>query len=706
MAQRRIRAAIDLEIDKAFKTSVKEVNDSLRVLSSEMKLVTADFAENADSAEALRAKYDVQERQLLTLNEKIKELESGLQHAASVWGEADEITKGWQVSLNETRAAAAKLNGELEKTAKQIEKSEPLRDKDGQSFADYAASIGKSEQELKLLSATMRKIDAQFEASAQSVDALMAKNKNLADQAAVLEKEFVNVKSALSLAIEEFGGGSAEVENLKIRAEDLETSLIKTKHAIELNSEAIKEAGKPVENLTEKISDAEPKTVELGDAVDKVSRKLGIDLPDGATKALNGLGKVNAGAVAAAGAVAGLAVAAAKVKKALDDMTLASGQRAEELMKLSSVSGVSTDALQKFQYAADFVGVSSDTLADSLKDLTKNMGDAANGNEEYAAKFDALGVSITNTDGSLRDSYDVFLDVIDALGEMGNKTERDAAAMGLINESAQQLNPLIEAGTDALRAYGDEAERMGAVLSGDNLKALKAVDDAQNQLKKTQEAVTEQISLQYAPQMKKALEKNTELVEDLGGALIDSGVVSSFERLLVVVTDLFDPIKALAGDALPVLKTVLDGISRTLATIADVADAASAVFTLNFTKFNTALGKNAQYGMLSHQQKWYYGDTLNTNVYDPTVGGWVGNGGYNAGGTDYWRGGMTRVGETGPETVYLPQGAQIRTAQESRGEHATVVIQNMTVDASSLQSMQDIIDFFDNLERYSRMGVT
>ena len=67
---------------------------------------------------------------------------------------------------------------------------------------------------------------------------------------------------------------------------------------------------------------------------------------------------------------------------------------------------------------------------------------------------------------------------------------------------------------------------------------------------------------------------------------------------------------------------------------------------------------------------------------------------------------MTRVGETGPETVYLPQGAQIRTAQETRGEHATVVIENMTVDASSLQSMQDIIDFFDNLERYSRMGVT
>ena len=476
--------------------------------------------------------------------------------------------------------------------------------------------------------------------------------------------------------------------------------------------QALESAEEGAQNSTEKLGDAikdtEPKTVELGDAVGTVSSKLGIDLPDGATKALNGLGKVNAGAVAAAGAVAGLVVAAVKAKNALDEMTLESGQRAEELLKLSSVSGVSADALQKFQYAADFVGVSSDTLADSLKDLTKNMSDAANGNEEYAAKFDALDVSITNTDGSLRDSYDVFLDVIDALGEMGNKTERDAAAMGLINESAQQLNPLIEAGTDALRAYGDEAERMGAVLSEDDLEALKAVDDAQNRLKKTQEAVTDQISLQYAPHMEKALNKTSELVESLGSKLVESGIVDSFGQLLEFAVELFEPIEALASVAIPALGTALDGLRGTVAWILDAKDALVGLLTLDFSKIGVAMG----YGMnttgeMSHIQQWKYGSQRASAggwVQDAS-GKWVANG-YNAGGTDYWRGGMTRVGETGPETVYLPQGAQIRTAQETRGEHATVVIENMTVDASSLQSMQDIIDFFDNLERYSRMGVT
>lgn len=333
------------------------------------------------------------------------------------------------------------------------------------------------------------------------------------------------------------------------------------------------------------------------------------------------------------------------------------------------------------------------------------MGDAANGNEEYAAKFENLGVSIANTDGSLRDSYDVFLDVVDALGQMENVTERDAVAMGLINESAQQLNPLIEAGTEALRAYSEEAENMGAVLSEDDLDALNAVDDAQKKLLKTQEAVSDQISAEYAPHMEKALTRTSELVTTLGNDLTQSGVVDSFGQLLVFATELFDPLEALAESAIPAVAKALDVLNGTMAWILDAADALTAVFSLDFEKFNTALGLNMNVnGSMSHIQQWRYGrNTESGGWVQDSNGQWVANG-YNAGGTDNWRGGWTRVGEAGPETVYLPQGTAIQSAQESRASGG-VYIANLTVDASSLQSMQQIIDFFDNLEQYARMGV-
>lgn len=41
------------------------------------------------------------------------------------------------------------------------------------------------------------------------------------------------------------------------------------------------------------------------------------------------------------------------------------------------------------------------------------------------------------------------------------------------------------------------------------------------------------------------------------------------------------------------------------------------------------------------------------------------NAGHNAGGTDYWRGGLTWINEEGPEIVNLPRGAQVIPAQQS-----------------------------------------
>lgn len=48
--------------------------------------------------------------------------------------------------------------------------------------------------------------------------------------------------------------------------------------------------------------------------------------------------------------------------------------------------------------------------------------------------------------------------------------------------------------------------------------------------------------------------------------------------------------------------------------------------------------------------------------------------GRNARGTDYWRGGMTWVGEEGPELVSLPRGSQIRSAPESAAVAGGTVI--------------------------------
>ena len=136
---------------------------------------------------------------------------------------------------------------------------------------------------------------------------------------------------------------------------------------------------------------------------------------------------------------------------------------------------------------------------------------------------------------------------------MSNQAERDALAMSLINESAQQLNPLIEQGSGSLKKYAAEAENVGYILSNDQLKALTDVDEAQNRLLKSQEAVSKQISAEYAPYMSDALNETRELIEKVGLALIDSGAVDAFGSILDSAVSLLEPLGDLVSDLLPPL---------------------------------------------------------------------------------------------------------------------------------------------------------
>src|SRR5699024_8320272 len=119
------------------------------------------------------------------------------------------------------------------------------------------------------------------------------------------------------------------------------------------------------------------------------------------------------------------------------------------------------------------------------------------------------------------------------------------------------------------------------------------------------------------PHFQNAADKGVDFLERVGEAFSDSGVVESFGTVLDSAIMLLDPLASLIEIFLPALATVLKPVASLLALIADVADAVIAVFSLNFEKYNTAMGQNVEHGMLSHQQQLYYADALETSVYDP-----------------------------------------------------------------------------------------
>lgn len=118
-----IKTKVAIEGEKEYKQAISEINSGLKVLNSEMKLTSEQFADNADSIEALTAKNDVLERQILSQKEKIETLKSALQSSAEAYGEADGRTAKWKVSLNDAEAQLIKMERELRDNQEALEKS-------------------------------------------------------------------------------------------------------------------------------------------------------------------------------------------------------------------------------------------------------------------------------------------------------------------------------------------------------------------------------------------------------------------------------------------------------------------------------------------------------------------------------------------------------------------------------------------------------
>ena len=607
---------------------------------------------------------------------------------------------------------------------------------------EYKAAISQIGDGMRVLNSEMRKVESEYAKNADSVEALTKVNDVLERKIYSQTEKIETLKAALQTSAEKYGVADKRTMAWQASLNNAEAELNKMIAELDENNDALEKAGangtkfqqamekvkdsvaKAKEegtgakgifaNLKESFAGGKSEAVGLGDAIGGAADKLGVQLPEGATKALNSLNGINAGTAAAVGGFAALIAVVVKVEKQLMSITKESAEYAKEIKTLASVTGQSTEQIQEFQYASDMIGVSYDRVKDSLKEITNKMQEAQNGSEDTAKAFETLGVKLEDTDGNLRSADAVFYDVIDSLGDMRNQAERDALAMDLMSESAQELNPLIEVGSEGLKKYTDEAHEMGYVLDNEAIAALTATDTAQQKLLKTQEAVTKQISAEYAPYMTEALTDTADFIKKIGKAFVDSGVVDKFGSILTSATQILEPLGDLTVAVLPALDAALKPIATTMALIADTTNLVVGLLTLNGDKIRTALGLNISSGQLSNMQQLQYKGALSSGMSYVAGKGYTGTGGYmgadgkwhqNAAGSENFVGGMTWVGENGPEPVWLPQGTRIGTNQEGRSLSGGDTY-NFYVQANEIREIDDFIRRMKNQRRVARMGVT
>lgn len=533
---------------------------------------------------------------------------------------------------------------------------------------EYRQALGNINGSLNILNAESKRLQEQFKGNEDSLEALTATNKNLNKIVGELTKKQELQQERLKKLTEAYGENDARTMRMAKAVKDTEAALLKQKRALEESKDA-------VENFGQEESKAEENTQDLGDALNDIGGKFGISLPKEMTNTLNGMLNLDAQTLVLAGSFAAVAAAVVEAEKALISLTIESAAYADEILTQSVVTGLSAEALQEYQYAAELVDVSLDTLTSSQSKMIRSMDAARRGSKEQAEAFDKLGISVQNADGTLRDAQDVFGNAIDALGAISNETERDAIAMTIFGRSARDLNPLIKAGSDGLRELTQEAHNVGYVMGEEALDALGAVDDQLQRMNRSGEALKNQIAVGMAPAVENLMKKGADLFVRLQEAAEGSGILEVFGALLDVVSalePLFDVLFGTAEDGVPVLQTLALALGVLADALTIVANTIAIVIELFKQLFNLISGKGFDDSNLTR-----YGENIAKVFSDEGASarawssGFGKNIGRNADGTDYWPGGLTWVGERGPELVSLPQGSRVYSAEDSRNMGGT-----------------------------------
>lgn len=533
---------------------------------------------------------------------------------------------------------------------------------------EYRQALGNINGSLNILNAESKRLQEQFKGNEDSLEALTATNKNLNKIVGELTKKQELQQERLKKLTEAYGENDARTMRMAKAVKDTEAALLKQKRALEESKDA-------VENFGQKESEAEENTQDLGDALNDVGGKFGISLPKEMTNTLNGMLKIDTQTLVTIGTFAALAAAVVEVEKALVDLTLEQSKHATEVTNLSRTMGMTTEAYQEWDYVLKTVGSSAEAAQGDISMLAEKAQDAATGSGEAAELFAQLGIKVKDSQGTFKSQSELFDEVITKLSRMKDETERNAIASKLLGSTGEKIIPLLDKGAAGLEEAKKMAHEFGVVMDEETLAALNDVTLAVNNFDAAGEGLKNTIAKGMAPSVENLTQKGTDLFVRLQEAAEGSGILEVFGALLDVVSalePLFDVLFGTAEDGVPVLQTLALALGVLADALTIVANTIAIVIELFKQLFNLISGKGFDDSNLTR-----YGENIAKVFSDKGAsarawsGGFGKNIGRNADGTDYWPGGLTWVGERGPELVSLPQGSRVYSAEDSRSMGGT-----------------------------------
>lgn len=185
---------------------------------------------------------------------------------------------------------------------------------------------------------------------------------------------------------------------------------------------------------------------------------------------------------------------------------------ADKIAKTARTIGISGEEFQRLAFAAERSGSSLSSLSRAARNVSRNLRDASRGEgKAFVAALKDINLESKDFIGL---DFEGKLGLIgDALNTVDDGLVRTAIAQKIFGEKAgPELASLLQGGTAEIRKLGDEAERLGLVMSEEGLKAAEDYQDALVNITAVFNGIKRSIAIDAAPALQKIIDRFRELV--------------------------------------------------------------------------------------------------------------------------------------------------------------------------------------------------
>lgn len=601
---------IGVEGEKEFKKALSEINQSFKVLGSEMKLVASQFDKQDKSVEALSARNTVLNKEIETQKQKIETLRSALENAASSFGENDRRTQSWQIQLNNAEAALNNMERELSENEKAIdEMSDGMEDAEDSTedfsdeLDDAADTADDAGGRFEKLGSIAKGIGVVLAAAVVAIGAAVAgavgKINDCVNVYAEFEDSMLQVAATMGITQEEIANGSDAYEKLTNAAKEAGAS---TRYSASEAGEALNylalagyDADKAVETLPKVLNLAAAGGMELATTSDLVTD-----------------------------AMSALQMETGDLDTFIDQMAKTSQKSNTSVQQLGEAilvcAGTATSTGQELTTLNTSLGILADNGIKGAEGGTKLrnvMLSLSAPTDKAAAQLTSLGVSVYDAEGNMRQLDEIMADLNASLGDL-SQDERTNAINNIFNKTdLNAVNALLASTTgrfdelsvqidDCAGAAADMAGTMEAGLAGTTRSFESAMEGMQievgsifadfkqtlmsdsievihnftNNLReaggdwgKIGEAIGQALSEiimmvgNYLPQI---VDMGMQIVQTLGSALMDNLDVlieAAASIIMTLLNGVVSALPALVEAAAQIVVTLATGIGQSLPTL-------------------------------------------------------------------------------------------------------------------------------------------